>query len=109
MPAINRKLVIEQGSDWSHGFRVIVDGAYIDETWTAASQVRATAGSATVLYEFEPEVTEDGAVILAVGAAESAAWTWREGVYDIEVTNADESVTLRIVEGKVVVDPEVTR
>lgn len=113
MPATQTDLTgenaIEQGSDWAHGWAVTVDGTPIDETWTARSQVRKTKPSGTVLHQFNAEVTTEGYVILAVAAGESTPFTWRTGVYDVEVVNADESVTLRVAEGRVSVDAEVTR
>lgn len=109
MPAVTTDLVIEQGADWSHGWLVIVNGDPIDATWTARAQVRPSAEATVVLYEFAPTVNPDGSVVLGVDAAESAAWDWRVGKYDLEVESADASITLRVAQGAVKVSPEVTR
>jgi hypothetical protein len=48
------------------------------------------------------------AVTLRIPAATSAAWTFSLGRYDVELTAPDGTVT-RLVEGSVVVRPEITR
>jgi hypothetical protein len=48
-------------------------------------------------------------VVLDLDADESSAWTWTHGAYDIEVyPPGDESKAVRILQGKVVLDKEVT-
>lgn len=109
MPAVQRDLKIEQGTDWSTGWRVTVNGAPIDATWTARSQVRKTVAATEILHTFAADVDAAGNVVIAVTPTESIPWTWRTAVYDVEVVNADASLTLRLAEGRVTVDPEVTR
>lgn len=107
MPAVTTDLAIEQGTTWTHGWSVTYNGTPIDDTWTARSQIRATAASKDLLHEFAPAVTAEGAVVLGIDPATSSAWTWRSGIYDVEVTKGD--VTLRVARGRVDVSPEVTR
>lgn len=109
MSAERTNLRIKQGTDWSHGWAVTVNGAPIDATWTARSQVRSHPSTPTVLHQFAASVNADGSVVIAVTPAESSAWTWTSGVYDVEVVNADASLTLRVAEGSVSVSLEVTR
>lgn len=109
MPALKLDLTIEQGSTYSHGWLVTFNGDAIDETWSARGQIREKVAAEDVLHEFEPTVNADGSVVVGVDADVSSAWDWRRGVYDIEVVNPDESIVLRISEGKVSIDPEVTR
>lgn len=109
MPATYTPLVVEQGAEWSHGWRVKYLGVAIDATWVASGQVRAFAASPTILHTFACSVLADGSVVIAVSAAASAAWSWTEGVYDVKVANAAGTVTLRVAKGTVVVDPGVTR
>lgn len=109
MPAVKTNLTIEQGVDWSHGWLVKVNGAAINATWTARSQVRKHASLPDVLHTFAASVNADGSVVIAVTPAQSSAWTWTSAVYDVEVVNADASMTLRVAEGSVYVSPEVTR
>jgi hypothetical protein len=47
-------------------------------------------------------------VVVKVPAATSSAWTWRIGRYDLELTDGSSNVT-RLVEGYVLVKPEVVR
>lgn len=102
------KLVIPQGVDWSHGWAVTFNGDPIDNTWSARSQIRKKPEAATILHQFAVDIV-DSAVVLAVTPAESSAWGWRGAVYDVEIVNADGSVTLRVAQGPVEVSPEVTR
>lgn len=80
---------------------------------TGRLQVRAAAGSNEVLTELN--TTNGGLVIDGLGllrvhlsATESAALSWKAGVYDLELTFSDGTVT-RFAEGDVVVSQEVTR
>lgn len=109
MTALKSDLTIEQGTTWSHGWAVTYNGTAIDATWTARGQIRERVSSTAVLYDLEPTVNADGSVVIGVDPATSSAWTWRSGVYDIEVVNDDGSVVLRIAEGRVSVAREVTR
>lgn len=75
--------------------------------YSVAGQVRETHASATVLHDLAP--TADGSnVVIDIPAGTSAGWSWRYGVYDIELTAPDSKVT-RLLEGSVTVSPEVTR
>lgn len=109
MPARISNITIEQGVDFARGWAVLVNGVAIDATWTAAAQIRADSTSATPLATFAADVDAQGNVVIALTPADSAGWTWREAVYDVQVVNADASLTLRVAEGKVKVDPAVTR
>lgn len=113
MHSIPRDLAITQGATWSAGWQFTTDGTpLVDSTWTARAQVRATKNSPTVLHEWSTalgtiEVRDDGTVILSVAPATSSAWTWRDGVYDVELTK--DGTTHRLIEGQVTVDTQVTR
>jgi hypothetical protein len=79
---------------------------------TARGQVRSYATSSTVLYEWS---TANGNlafnandVVITVPATASTAWTWKTAAYDVELADDAGAVT-RLVEGHVVVHPEVTR
>lgn len=79
---------------------------------TARMQIRAGVGGA-VLLEL---TTENGALAIAglgtitrtLSAAQTAALTWTDGVYDLEVQFPDGTVQ-RYLQGAVTVGPEVTR
>lgn len=114
MAAIVENLRIEQGVTWSTGWAVeagdtVDDLAPIDSTWTAQAQIRASRNHGSELrYEFTASVDDDGNVVIGVPHTDSEGWTWKSGVYDVEVTNADESVRLRVAMGSVTVSPDVT-
>ena len=109
MPATRTNLLIEQGATYSHGWAVTVDGEPIDDTWDARSQVRKEITSTTPLHVFDVVVTEEGYVVISISAEASSAFTWSDGIYDVEVVNNDESVTLRVAEGSISFKREVTR
>lgn len=104
------ELCIPQGTTWAHSWAVT--GVDLTGAWTAHSQVRERASAEAVLHEFTATVTDqsaDGAVVtLSVTPVESSAWTWRGGVFDVELHGPDGTV-YRIAAGSVRVDPEVTR
>lgn len=114
--AAKYKLTIEQGATFT---QVLTwkdsAGAPIDVTGCSGRmQVRPAVESPTVLAELTTAnagVTFGGAtgtVTLTIPAAQTAGFSWRSGVYDLEITMADLTVR-RLLYGNVVVLPEVTR
>jgi len=79
---------------------------------TARMQVRDKPGGELLLELSTANggltMTGAGTIDRAISAAATAAITWAEGVYDLEVTYADGTVH-RYFEGAVTVSPEVTR
>jgi len=114
--AANVELVIQQGTDFSHIVSVKnSDGSVFPLTgYTARMQLRPNASSATVLAELSTsnaKITVNGAtgqLTLALTNVDTAAYTWRSGVYDLEITSSGGVVT-RIMEGNVTLSLEVTR
>lgn len=82
--------------------------------FTARMHIRASVGSADVLLELSTEnggIAIDpatGTITLSISATDTAALTWRQGVYDLELTDGAGVVT-RLARGRVAVCPEVTR
>lgn len=79
---------------------------------TARMQIRAQLGGA-VLLELTTEngalaITGLGTITRTLSAAQTAALTWTDGVYDLEVQFPDGTVQ-RYMQGAVTVGPEVTR
>lgn len=109
MTVLTYPLVINQGADYALSIPVLNVGAQpvSVDGWTAAGQIRATPYSDDVLYELD--VTPGGsAVVLDIPGAVSAAWTWQFGHYDVELTSPGGDIS-RIIEGPVIVRPNVTR
>lgn len=116
MAAETHNITIEQGATftlslvWRDS-----DNALIDLTgYTARMQVRKTHRSDTVLLNF---TTANGAITLggAAGTIEVEGLATltddvdaRTGVYDLELEDSTGFVT-RLIEGSVVIKPEVTR
>lgn len=79
---------------------------------TARMQIRAGLGGA-VLLELTTEngglaITGPGTLTRTLSATETAALTWTDGVYDLEVEYADGTVQ-RYLQGAVTVSREVTK
>ncbi len=111
---VNTRLVIQQGTSWAISWPITDEsGEPLDLSgFTVRAQVRASKEAGDVLHEFSTEAgnaaAEQSSVTLSLSPAVSSAWSWRNGVYDVELTDPSGRVA-RIAEGSVVVSPEVTR
>jgi hypothetical protein len=107
---------IPQGTTYRHEYNYVdSDGVVIpltgysarcqfrDEIATVANFYDATSAGGELVID-EP----NGQVVLLVSAAASTAFIVYKGFYDIEVVAPNGDVA-RIVQGKVTIDPEVTR
>ena len=76
--------------------------------YTAAAQMRRSYYTNTAI-SFTAEITlpEDGEVTISLTALQTSAIKAGRYVYDIEITGDGE--TLRVLEGIVVINPEVTK
>lgn len=111
-------LTIQQGTSWAIGFPLLDDNGdpYTDTAgWSARAQVRPTRTHSTVLFEWSTDGVKpgritivDGQVNMFVTPAQSSAWVWTKGVWDLEIVSAQGDVW-RPVGGHVWVDEEVTR
>lgn len=118
--AVNRAayvdLVMQQGSDFNHVVSVTDnDGSiFVLTGYTARMQVRSAVASATVLSELSTAngmITVNalaGQLTLSIPNAVTSTYTWRSGVYDLEIISAGGVVT-RIMEGNMTLSLEVTR
>ncbi len=108
-------LLIPQGATYSHEFDYVNSaGSPINITgYSARMQIRASISDATTLYVSDPShFTISGAagkVTLNIPASITTVWTFSRGVYDIELYTSGDTTVIRLVKGKVKVDPEVTR
>lgn len=106
-------LRINQGETFRVSIPVLdADGDPVPLTGlTARGQIRSYAASPTALYEWSTAelnvAFDDSDVVLTVPAADSAAWTFRTAQWDLELD--DDGVVTRLVEGHVIVYPEITR
>lgn len=107
-------LKIPQGSEWAVRWplRDNNDKPIPSVGWTVRAQIRRRSNSPEILHEWSSELgnafVENSIVILTVSSNESSAWNWRNGVFDVELMDAEGHV-VRMTEGTVTVSPEVTR
>jgi hypothetical protein len=105
-----QNIYIDQGTTFS--FAIEVSDQYGDakdlSDYTAASQMRKSFYTNTAI-DFTAAVTSplDGEVTISLTAEETSEIKAGRYVYDIEVVSDEE--TIRVLEGIVVVNPEVTK
>jgi hypothetical protein len=87
------------------------DGSLYDLTgYTASLQVRKTATSSTAVVSVTPSINVATSVIsVNIPAATTSTLTDSPYVWALELHSADESNVIRLVEGLVIVSPEVVR
>jgi hypothetical protein len=105
-----QNIYIDQGTTFAFSISVSdLNGDPKDlSDYTAAAQMRKSYFTNTAI-DFTAEITlpEDGEVTISLTAEETSAIKAGRYVYDIEITGEDE--TLRVLEGIVVINPEVTK
>lgn len=109
MPARQFTIVVDQGSDYALRIPVLDTNAQAVtvDSWTVKGQVRARYPAAVPQ---ELDVAPDGtAVILRIPASYSTDWAFRSARYDVEITSPDGLTTTRLIEGPLIVKPEITR
>lgn len=111
---------IHQGDDvalevvWKTGATVATATAVDVTGYEARLQVREYSYSTETLVDVDSDDghitvgTTDGTFTIEFSNAETAAWTWREGVFDLEAVAPDGTVT-KIWRGTMRVISEVTR
>jgi hypothetical protein len=105
-----QNLYIDQGTTYS--LSLLVDDQNGDSKdltdYTVAAQMRKSYYSTTAI-NFGAEISSplDGEITISLTATNSSAIKAGRYVYDIEITG--ESETLRVLEGIVVINPEVTK
>ena len=81
--------------------------------YSALLQIRSSVSSAVVLYEASTVLGNivlggsTGTITLTISAADTAAFSWTRGVYNLNMSL--NGVVTRLVQGAVAVSPEVTR
>jgi hypothetical protein len=111
MAAIQLNLYVEAGATFERSLVYTNDdGSLFDlEDFTAQLQVRETVGSSTAKLTITPEIDVETATISwTFTATQTATLTAAQYVYAMELYGPD-SLVIRLIEGAVVVSPEVVR
>lgn len=108
------RLTIPQGTSWEVRWPILnSSGVPADLTgWSPRAQARVKVTAAEILHEWSVALATiaiiDSAVAMMVTPETSSAWDWRSAVFDVELAHTDGRV-IRITQGFIKVDPEVTR
>lgn len=79
--------------------------------YTPTLQIRPYPLSSTIYYDASSNIVmggQYGTILLTIPAAATAGFTWWNGVYDLLLTSADGSYTVRLFQGKVKVSQGVS-
>jgi len=110
--ATTANLFVDSGSDYSNIITIASStGSALDLTnYTVKSQMRKSYGSSTY-YDFTASVYDavTGKIRLQITAANTSLIPAGRYLYDIEITNTNTSAKTRVLEGIVVVTPEITK
>lgn len=108
MATVNN-IFLDQGTTFDFTFELgNVDGTKKDlTTYTITGQIRRSYHSSTSVNFTITKVNLDGEITLKLTANQTAALKSGRYVYDVEILNNQE--TLRVLEGILTVNPEVTR
>lgn len=105
-------LFVDQGSDYSNIITIASStGSALDlSSFTVASQMRKSYGSSTH-YDFVATVhdADNGKIRLQMTAANTSLIPAGRYLYDIEITNTISGSKTRVLEGTVIVTPEITK
>jgi hypothetical protein len=105
-------LFVDSGSDYSNIVTIASStGAPLNLTnYTVASQMRKSYGSSSY-YAFTASVYDDanGKIRLQLPAELSSDIPAGRYLYDIEITNTVSGAKTRVLEGTVIVTPEITK
>jgi len=108
MATVNN-IYLDQGTTFDFTFGLVnVDGTKKDLTnYTITGQIRRSYYSSTKVDFTTTKVNLEGEVTLNLTANQTAALKTGRYVYDVEIQSNQE--TLRVLEGILTVNPEVTR
>lgn len=104
---------IDQGTTLRRSLRWSRAGQPVDLSGASARMEIRDKARGALLYRLD--ITNGGLVLggiagtilISIPAEASSAWNFLKGVYDLEVVEADGTVS-RLIQGAVVVSPEVT-
>lgn len=108
-------MVCPQGSTFSQQLTYSIDDEVVDLTgYSARMQVREKHASTTKILDITTQnggisiSGPQGNILLNINASSTSELKPKEYVYDLEIVSSSNFVT-RILEGKFIVTPEVTR
>lgn len=110
LPAIEKGATYSHILYWKDKTKIPMDLTDV----TAKMQVRETVESSTILLELSTEnggitiTSLEGKLVLALSASQTTALVGLGGVYDLELYYSSGKV-VRLIEGRIVFKPEVTR
>ena len=112
MTAATHNLTIDQGSDFAIDLVVKEDNAIKNLTgYSARAQMRNTKGASAVAATFTCTVpnASAGEVKMQLTNSASSAISAGKNYYDLEIYTASDVIVSRLMEGTVILTPEVTR
>ena len=112
MTAAAYNLKIDQGSDFALDLVVKEDNVVKNLTgYSARAQMRNTKGAATAAATFTCSVpnASAGEVKMQLTNSASSAISAGKYYYDLEIYTASDVIVNRLMEGTVIITPEVTR
>lgn len=112
MAAKDLDLKIEQGKNFKLTVTVREYGVVKNLTGFAGRMMIKSAPGGTLHASLSSEITiptpVNGQVVINIPAATTAAYTWQQGVYDLEVFNSGTGEVVGVLKGFASVDLEVT-
>ena len=113
MTAAVYNLVIDQGSDFAIDLTIKELGSAKDLSgYSARAQMRSTRTASSVAATFDCTVLNPathGVVKMSLSNSVSSALAAGRYFYDLEIHTANNAVVRRLIQGKVTLNPEVTR
>jgi hypothetical protein len=110
--AVYSNLYIDQGSDFSSVVTVEdVLGQLFDLTnYSARGQIRKTYSSSNAI-NFSTSISnpQSGEILLELSSEQTRTMKAGRYVYDVEIFTTNDGEVIRVVEGQIMVNPEVTR
>jgi hypothetical protein len=112
MTAANYNLTIDQGSDFAIDLVVKDDSVVKNLTgYSARAQMRNTKGAAAIAATFTCTIPSaaDGEVKMELPNATSSSISAGKYYYDLELYTSSDAIVSRLMQGTVIITPEVTR
>ena len=112
MTAANHNLTIDQGSDFVIDLVISDEGVVKNLTgYSARAQMRTTKSASAIAATFTCTVTDAsaGTVKVELPNATTSAISPGKYYYDLELYTASDAVVARLMQGTVILTPEVTR